>query len=170
MDANLTVASRGICNESIGAKFTRNQWFFHWFSVWPARPERFLYGSNCMGPHARAWGSLPWGYLFSPREPYALRRVPVTTIQKSFGWSDQVCKNDIKFSSITFQFCISMLSWCNSSQLNCIKKRPLTINSNNFLKDAACFENLSGRPNVKCIRKRLEGRKEIELIFLHLFV
>ena len=46
IDANLTVASRGLSNESVGAKITRNRSFFHQVSVSPAPAESFFYGSN----------------------------------------------------------------------------------------------------------------------------
>ena len=45
----------------------------------------------------------------------------------------------------------------------------LTINSHNQLQRAACFESLSEWPNVKWIRKRWEGRMEIESLFLCLY-
>ena len=46
----------------------------------------------------------------APRNPSLWHRVPVTTIQKYFNWSD-LDEKDIKFSSITFQFCKSILSF-----------------------------------------------------------
>ena len=65
------------------------------------------------------------------------------------------CKNEIKFICITFQFCISTLSCCFDLlpvELH-QEARALTINSDNLLQNAACFED-PGRPKVKCIRKR----------------
>ena len=64
-------------------------------------------------------------------------------------------KKDIKFSSIMFQFCISILCFFDllpgeSHQ----EAHMLTINSDNHLQSAACFENLSEQPNMKCIQKR----------------
>ena len=56
--ANLTVASRGIFNESVGVKFTRNRYFFLRFSVSLARPEIFLYCSYWDPTPERG---VPWG-------------------------------------------------------------------------------------------------------------
>ena len=55
--ANLTVASRGISNELVGAIFIRNESFFPRISVLLARPERFLYGNN-WDPTPECW--VPW--------------------------------------------------------------------------------------------------------------
>ena len=47
IDANLNAGvSTRICIELVGAKFKRNQQFFHWFSALLAWPKSFLYGSN----------------------------------------------------------------------------------------------------------------------------
>ena len=58
-NANLTVASRGISNESVSAKFTRNRYIFHQFSVSSARPEIFLCGSY-WDPTPES--GVPWDY------------------------------------------------------------------------------------------------------------
>ena len=53
-----TIANRGISNESVGAKFKRNPYFFPRFSVSLARPERFLYRSYWDPMPERG---VPWG-------------------------------------------------------------------------------------------------------------
>ena len=53
-DVNLTVASRGISNESQGVKFTRNRYFLLWFSVSLARPDSYWDPAPEHG--------VPWGY------------------------------------------------------------------------------------------------------------
>ena len=60
IDANFTIASREISNESVGAKCTRNGYFFPRFSVSSARPERSLYGRYWDPTPERG---VPWGYL-----------------------------------------------------------------------------------------------------------
>ena len=81
-------------------------------------------------------------------------------------------KKDIKFSNIIFQFCISMLSCFFDLLPGELHQEVhmLTINSDNHLQSAACFENLPEQPNMKCtcIQKCCEWRMEIELLFLHL--
>ena len=69
IDANLTIASRGISNKSVGAKFTRNRNFFRRFSVSSARPERFLYGRYWDPTPERG---VPWGYPMHNWAPYWL--------------------------------------------------------------------------------------------------
>ena len=82
--------------------------------------------------------------------------VPVTTIQKSFRLERSSLKKYIKFSSITFQFCISILScFFDLLQVELHQEELASaINSNTHIEIAACFENLPERPNVKCIWKR----------------
>ena len=52
MDANLIVASRGILNESVSAKFTGIGNFS------PTRSTQKIFLWELLGPHAREWGSL----------------------------------------------------------------------------------------------------------------
>ena len=99
-------------------------------------------------------GFTRWCLALAPGNPTLGRRVPVTTIHKSAGATKS--KKDINFSSITFQFCMSILScFFDLLPVKCHQEaRALTINSDNHLQSAACFENSPERPNVKCIRKR----------------
>ena len=65
-------------------------------------------------------------------------------------------KKYIKFSNITFQFCISILA-CFFDLLPCElhqEVHALTINSDNHLQSAACFENL---PEREMYTKKLRG-------------
>ena len=56
---------------------------------------------------------------------------------------------DIKFSCSTFQFCIKILSSLDLLPVESHQEaRALTINSDNHLQSAACFENVPERPNL----------------------
>ena len=78
--------SRGICDESVGAKLTRNRRFFIDFQSRSLDPKVLVLKQ--LGPHARAWGSLlailpQFGYYeFNPRMAHGnfsdYMRFPVT--------------------------------------------------------------------------------------------
>ena len=113
IDANLTVASRGKSNESLGAKFTRNQYFFPSFQSRSLDPKDFCMGATGT-PHQSVGFSganqqhdvhnlqmtnelvCPW--LFAP--------TPIHThIQKSYYY--------IKFTSnMLFTIYSWQMSWC----------------------------------------------------------
>ena len=90
----------------------------------------------------------------SPREPYTLAWGPSNNRTKIFCL-EQPNKWNIKFSSTTFLFCISILSCffdlspVESHQEACV----LIINFDNHLQSTTCFDNLPEWPNVECIWK-----------------
>ena len=99
---------------------------------------------------------LRWAFpkILAPENPNIWRRVPVTTIQKVLAGAIHSKKTlNLVVPGSNFVWALYHVS-STCHQLNRIKKRALTINSDNGLQSADSFENLPEWPNVKCIRRR----------------